>query len=184
MADLPVARSESEAYLYILLRPCERCGEAEFAPPLELGSAGEHLVGRCAGPCAGCGVRREFVFRLDLVDSGSPEERIFGDARRSSLVDPGEWLWLSDRMVATVPPEPAELAAEPRREAADHLRTAAAAVSEAIKFIPDGHDGVPYAAFTSERGRGVHAQQPGRFRRVRLEADRDWLRDSADRYAG
>lgn len=184
MPDLPVARSETEAYVYVMLRPCERCGEADFTPPIELGSAGEDLVGRCAGACPGCGVRREFLFRLDFLDGGSPEERIFGDARRSMLLDPGEWLWISDRLVGAVPPEPADLDAGQRREAADLLRTAAAAVGEAIKFIPDGYDGVPHAAFATERGRGIHADEPGRFRRKRLEADRAWLRESAERYVG
>ena len=41
---------------------------------------------------------------------------------------------------------------------------------EILKFIGPDDEAVPEGAFTSARGREVRDQEPGRFRRARLEA--------------
>ncbi|HEY3502779.1 MAG TPA: hypothetical protein VGN37_08380 [Actinocatenispora sp.] len=179
-----LARGVAEARLYVLLHPCDRCGETEFDPDWAPGADGAELLVRYAGNCPNCGVRREFTFRMLGDDPGAEGDGLaFGGERPSVLIDPGEWLWFADRLAASVPggtsgPPPTE-----RDAAVEDLRTAAAAVDEALKFVPTGEELVPFSAFVSDRGRSVYAEEPGRFRRVRLENSRDELRRLADETA-
>jgi hypothetical protein len=55
-------------------------------------------------------------------------------------------------------------------QARESLATAAAAIDEALRFLPAGAETVPDSAFWSQRGAGVRAAEPGRFRRARLVA--------------
>lgn len=180
-----LARSVAEARLYLLLHPCERCGEVEFEPDAAPGADGDQLLVRYAGNCPNCGVRREFAFRmLDEDPAADGAGVVFGGERTSALIDPGEWLWFADRLAASVPADTGGLPPSEREAAAEDLRTAAAAVDEALKFLPAGGDLVPFSAFVSDRGRAVYAEEPSRFRRVRLENSRDELRRLADEAAG
>jgi hypothetical protein len=52
-----------------------------------------------------------------------------------------------------------------------------AALEEVHKFLRDGGDAVPEAAFWSARGRTVYDREPGRFRRRRIEVVRDFHLD-------
>jgi hypothetical protein len=62
------------------------------------------------------------------------------------------------------------------------LRTAAAAVGEAAKFVPPGADTVPADAVWSPRGRAVYDDEPGRFRLSRLQVVQRTYRNIADRF--
>ncbi|MDW5327048.1 hypothetical protein [Plantactinospora sp. KLBMP9567] len=180
---LRLARTSAEAHLYMELHPCESCGESSFDPASSVVAAEGELASRYSGTCLSCGAAREFMFRLPgevlLPDDEDPR---FGDDRPSELLDAGEWLWLADVLASGMPADPAGPDADGRRSARVDLLSAAAALSEVLKFVPAGADAVPAEALWSGRGHEVYAAEPGRFRRIRLEAVRDTYRDIAARF--
>ncbi|MFI0484945.1 hypothetical protein [Actinomadura sp. 9N215] len=158
-----LARTTTEAHLYMDLRPC-LCGEHRFPRRSFLAVAGENLAGCYSGSCAGCGRQRAFGFRLPPggrpgMAAGLP----FGGSEPSRLLDPGEWLTVADD-----PAVPAALAV--------------AALDEALKFVPPGADAVPEAAFTSAAGRAMHATAPTRFRADNLKAAHGALQGEAGQH--
>jgi len=181
---LRLARSSAEAHLYMQMQRCEVCGETDFSPESSVISVDGELASRYTGACPKCGTLREFVFLLpeDIIfpDEEEPE---FGDEHPSELIDPGEWLWLSDVFAGDAPADPSGLDADTRRGAMIDLRTAAAAIGEVLKFVPDGAEAVPAGAFRSDRGHAMYVHEPGRFRRGRLEVVRDTYREISDRFA-
>jgi hypothetical protein len=180
---LALARSSAEAHLYMRLQPCDTCGETEFDPDSSVVMVDGELASRYSGACPRCGTIREFTFLLpDEVIFPDELEPEFGDDRPSQLLDPGDWMWLADATAGAAPAEPTGLSEAERRDALIDLRTAAAAVGEVLKFIPDGADEVPSEAFRSARGRAVYAREPGRFRRGRLVVVRDTYREISDRF--
>jgi hypothetical protein len=161
---MPLARTSAEAHLFMDLRPC-RCGETAFARDSSVVVAGDDLATRYAGPCARCGVQREFLFRLpEHVRPPRAGEVDFGGDEPSELLDPGEWLKAAD----------AHAGALGDRQA---LATAFAAVGEVLKFIPPGASAVPPEAFRTYPGQSLYAAEPGRFRRDRLIAVREAYRE-------
>lgn len=173
---LPLARTNTEAHLYMNLRPC-RCGEVVFDRQSAVVEAEGDLASHYSGPCARCGAQREFLFRLpEQILVPSADDVRFGGNAPSELLDPGEWLWVADAYAGRGSAEPGQLGEEERNTARQDLATAAAAMDEVLKFIPPGADAVPTHAFWSDRGRAVYASEPGRFRRARLEAVRDTYR--------
>jgi hypothetical protein len=180
-----VARTNAEAHLYMELHPCDTCGETEFAPPSSAVLLDGDLVNRFAGPCPACGTPREFIFRLPGRPSfPDPDEPSFGAAEPSGLIDAGEWLWLADVIASGIPAQPAGMSEEEREQARFDMRTAAAAVGEAMKFLPLGADEVPAEALWNARGRSVYREAPARFRRQRLAAAQRGYRELAERFAG
>ncbi len=173
---LPLARTSTEAHLYIDLHPCE-CGEVKFSRESAVIEAGDDLASRYSGTCPNCGTHREFVFRI-------PQEILFprpgvvsyGDDTPSELLDPGEWLWVADRYASASPWDTASLDDEARRRARHQVASAAAAMDEVIKFVPADAESVPDDRFRSEHGRAVYSEEPGRFYRDRLEVVRDTYR--------
>jgi hypothetical protein len=169
---LALARTNAEAHLYMDLHPCP-CGEVVFDRQSAVVEAQGDLATHYAGPCSRCGTQREFLFRLPaevLVPAVGQVQ--FGGAEPSELLDPGEWLWVSDAYASRGPADVTGLGAGEREDSAHDLATAVAAIDEALKFVPAGAEAVPESAFWSERGRAVRAEEPGRFRVSRLEAVR------------
>ncbi len=180
---LRLARTNGEAHLYMEMRPCPTCGETGFDPGSSVVVVDGDLASRYAGRCPGCGTQREFLFRIPEEIIATPEDQpVFGDERPSELLDAGEWVWLADLITSHVPAHPDGLTAEERRQVRIDLRAAAAAMSEAAKFIPPGTDAVPAEALWSERGRTVWDQDPGRFRRPRLAVVERTYRELAERF--
>lgn len=181
MPILP-ARSNAEAHLYMELNPCGVCGALEIAPGSSITEVDGQLVTRFAGPCPGCGTVREFAFQLP-ADEPFPdeEEPAFGDDRPSTLVDPGQWLWVADLIAESIPADDSTLGPEERWQARFDLRIAAAAVAEAAKFLPRDADAVPVEALWTDRGQAVYREEPARFRRLRLAASHRAFRELADR---
>jgi hypothetical protein len=180
MAALPT-RSNAEAHLYMELHPCERCGGIELAQGSSVILVDGELATRHAGDCTRCGAAREFVFRLPEQEPFPDEEEpSFGDDQPSEIIDAGEWLWLADLIAQATPAGTGDLTEEDRHQARFDLRTAAAAVAEAIKFVPPDAEAVPAESLWSSRGRAVYQDEPGRFRLPRLQAARRSLRDLAD----
>lgn len=177
--DLKLARTRDEALLYLDLHPCERCGSVEVAWETALVSADGELGRSYHGRCADCGNEREYVFRVpeprSVPLSGGPV--VFGGGTPSELLDAGEWLWVSDLTAGDVPVDDLE-------EARRTLGIAAAAIDEALKFVPAGAAAVPAAALWSDRGREVYAADPGRFERERLVVARDTYRRELARLDG
>lgn len=167
---LKLARTNAEAHLYMAQQPCG-CGALGFAGG-HLNSAvivahGD-LATRYTGRCAGCGAMRCFEFRLPEEPLAPPRRGVqFGGAEPSRLLDPGEWMAIADDHAMRVPASGGT--AEGERANA----VALAAIGEVLKFFPAGAEACPPEAFTSARGRAIYAAEPGRFRRVRLEAVRD-----------
>jgi hypothetical protein len=153
------ARSAAEAHLYLDLHPCE-CGTARPCSTQELREDGNGgLMSIHAGTCPGCGRPWSAAFTLPAAP---PDAGLFGGSEPSAIIDPGEWLWLSDQdadIPAGGPPGP---------QARARLERAAAAAEEAAKFIPEGHDRVPADAFTSSLGRVMRDAFPGRFAKADL----------------
>jgi hypothetical protein len=181
---LRLARTNAEAHLYMELNPCENCGEREFEPTDQVIFAEGDLASRYTGTCPRCGVYREFTFRLpDDVIIPESDEPVFGDDSPSTLIDAGEWLWIADLIARSTPAEPEDgMSAEARLQIRVELRTAAAAVGEAAKFVPPGGDRVPLEAVWTPRGRAVYEDEPGRFRLSRLQVVQRTYRGIADRF--
>ena len=178
-----LARTVAEAHLFMDLHPCEVCGEERFDRTAAVVLADGELLSRYTGECTECGNPREFLFRLpDETPLPDPDEPGFGDERPSELLDAGEWLWVADELAGSVPAEPDGLTPEQRRYARRQVRTAAAAVAEARKFVPPGADAVPVEALWSATGRTVYDEEPGRFDVARLELVEGVYRELADRF--
>jgi hypothetical protein len=99
-------------------------------------------------------------------------------AAPSELLDPGEWLWVADRY-ASYPAEDGTLSVDEAVERCTDLAAAAAAVEEALLFVPEGAGAVPAGAFRSERGRSVFEAGPERFTVDRLAEQHDVYRQLA-----
>src|SRR2546423_5039874 len=178
------ARSNAEAHLYMELNPCAVCGELDVAPGSTITEVDGRLVTRFAGPCPGCGTARDFAFHLPAEEPFQDEEEpAFGDDEPSTLVDAGQWLWVADLIGQSLPADETGMTPEQRQRARFDLRIAAAAVTEAARFLPGHADAVPVEALWTERGRSVYREDPARFRRLRLEAAHRAYRELADRLA-
>lgn len=185
---LRLARTAEEAHLYMDLHPCG-CGEVQFPRGSSvIETADGDLASHYTGTCPQDGVRREFTFRLPQQITMPPRDGSvrFGGPEPSELIDPGEWLSIADAYARTVPADPSAGARSSADTSAGSsagagfsagarstLNRAVAAIDEVLKFIPAGEDRVPERAFVTDRGRAVHAKEPGRFRRPRLEAVRN-----------
>lgn len=144
-------------------RPCS-CGDIEFDRRSAVITDGDVLCSRYAGPCRSCGTQREFIFELSPVQRPVGNQVEFGGSDPSRILDPGEWMAISEQYAKLDP------------GTAEDLDIARAALEEVIKFLPDGAESVPESAFVSERGRAVREREPGRFRRERLAAVLDVYR--------
>jgi hypothetical protein len=150
-------RTSKEAHLYMDQRPCT-CGDIAFDRQSAVMTEGAVLCSRYFGKCRTCSTMREFVFELPKVQRPIGNELEFGGPDPSRLLDPGEWLAISEHHAKLNPGTP------------DDLDIARAALEEVIKFLPDGAECVPDDMFWSDRGRAVRGREPGRFRRDRLAA--------------
>src|SRR5258705_10429949 len=114
-----------------------RATECGFARPAQAFHVLD-LASRYAGPCPRCGTPRDFTFRVPQeVTFTDPDEPRFGDDRPAELIDAGEWLWVADLIARNTPAGPEDgMTGAQRRQALLDLRTAAAAVGEAVKFVP------------------------------------------------
>lgn len=180
-----LARTSAEAHVYLAMTPCAGCGEVGYAPPSTGLVAVDGLPhSRYAGSCPACGSPVEFTFRVPL-DPLLPDrdEPCFGADEPSELLDAGQWLWYAERVTDGLPAEPtADMAAPDRQQARRDLLRAAAALTEAIKFVPAGTETVPPEALWSDLGRAVFEQSPGRFHQRRLDAVRRTYQDLADQF--
>lgn len=165
-------RSIAEKELYMELHPCIICDTATFEREHAVVARGEDLYAVESGACTACGEPRRFEFRLpaEPLPPGSPLVG-YGGAAPSSILDPGEFLALSDTYASRVHPPPDQLEADGRRRAWEDLQRAIVALQEVLKFCgPSAQDEPPPEAFRSESSARMLSELPGQFRRARLEA--------------
>ena len=103
------ARTNAEAHLYMDQQPCP-CGAREFERRSAVLTEGDALCCRYAGPCQGCGRRREFVFELAETIRPVAERIEYGGSDPSRLLDPGEWMDIADAHARRQPGTPRDLA--------------------------------------------------------------------------
>jgi hypothetical protein len=141
------------------LHACGGCGTARARGAQDLRDGGNGaLTSVYAGTCAGCGRQWSIAF---ILPATPPAAGRIGGSEPSAILDPGEWLWVSDQdagFPASGVPSPGDRA---------RLLHAAAAADEAVKFIPPD-DRVPAAAFTSPLGRAMLEASPERFLKSEL----------------
>jgi hypothetical protein len=175
------ARTNAEKHLYMDLHPCA-CGEKRFEPKISLLDRGGPLVSVYEGRCKGCGEIRRFEFKLPdkIVPPGKGV--VYGSSQASMIIDPGQFLALADSNAKVAPMSVAGLDDAERMRAQRRMAIAIAAIEEVIKFIPPNEDRVPANAFYTEFGGTVYDAEPGRFRKLRLEAVLQAYRDVAQSY--
>lgn len=167
-----ISRSSLECHLYIELHPCP-CGERRFSSVHKLLSADEGLLAVYEGTCPKCSIRRRFEF---LLDPELPPGNKFGGIRLSTIVDAGQYLAVAEEAAKQVTADIARLGASEKREARDWMNRAINALEEVLKWIPPHHDAVPFEALFTSSGKAIYQNEPGRFRRLRLEAVLDTYR--------
>ncbi|GAA0908499.1 hypothetical protein Vau01_101560 [Virgisporangium aurantiacum] len=180
---LPYVRTYNEAILYIRLRPCG-CGETEVRwQDVALTLDGEPAR-YFTGACENCGRPREFT--LAMPEQAQPRnDVVFGEgATRSEVLDPGEWLSVSDLygQRAEEVLSDGEFGAEDVSVVHYTLSARVSAVDEVLKFLPDNADVVPEWFFRSVPGRAAFEAAPGRFGRDALLAERTALWENLERF--
>ncbi len=174
-----LARSVEEARLYLDLHGCE-CGERAFPFDHHLERQEGFLVAVYSCTCPSCGSSRTVTFALasDLLPAG-----VIGGAEPSRIIDPGEFLWLSNTAASSVPVDLSGMSGQQLLDGRQIMERAIATLAEVAKFIPTDREEVPAEAFASELGRRLHRERPDRFRRPdideRLRSYRAGLRDFA-----
>ncbi|PBC62123.1 hypothetical protein BKI49_21320 [Streptomyces sp. Tue6028] len=160
-----IARSTQEAHLYMDLHACA-CGARDFEREHRLEERDGALVAVYEGVCPQCGRTRSFTFVMS--DELPPAPPAFGGAQPSRIIDPGEFLWVSDQVGTD---SGLRLLNVPPTEQRDHRASfayALAALDEVLKFLPEGAGEVPAERFTSDLGRELYRKDATRFSRARL----------------
>lgn len=93
----------------------------------------------------------------------------FGGDEPSEIIDAGQWLALADVASKSVPATP-PARPEERHRHFHAMQNAVFALEEVLKFIPSGEQFVPDSAIWTAEGQAIRVREPGRFRRLRLEA--------------
>lgn len=176
------ARSNAEAHLYMDLHPCP-CGETNFDRSSTLVEHHGDLISIYEGRCKGCEAMRRFEIKMPDELPPFGDGVVYGGPEPSMIIDPGQFLWVSDQHARRAPKSLSGLDDRDKRAARRNMQIAIAALEEVLKFIPDGDDRVPAAAFHSALGRKIYNQEPGRPTRARLEAVIGAYRDVLDGYA-
>ncbi|MFJ2566575.1 hypothetical protein ACIO02_27200 [Streptomyces sp. NPDC087568] len=162
-----IARSTQEAHAYMDLHACA-CGAAEFERQHRLEDRSGVLVSVYEGVCPQCGRTRSFEFTIS--EDRQPAPPAFGGPEASRIIDPGEFLWISDRVSAEAGLRLLNTPVAEHREIRPATAYAIAALEEVAKFLPEGADRIPEGRFTSERGREMYQQDPTRFTRKEISA--------------
>ncbi|MGW0434448.1 hypothetical protein ACWDV4_18150 [Micromonospora sp. NPDC003197] len=190
------ARTYAEVHAYLDTHPC-RCGSVEFPRDAMavLGSDENGVVVNYSGPCDDCGQPRDHVFRLPPRPGSLP-----GDPRRfsypedgpSELLDPGEWVAVSqaygvlaasvmtalaaavDAVAETsgevIEPDPAE-----REAVVTMLTMSMYALDEVEKFFPPEVEELPSSVCWTANGHEVRRTSPEWFQRTFLAEQRSIL---------
>jgi hypothetical protein len=182
---LPFARSFNEAILFIRLRPC-RCGEMEAEWRDVHVLVGDQQARSFTGTCYGCARPRAFTVAMP-PDAKQSLDVVYGEGDApSQVLDPGEWLGVSDLYGQRVE----ELLGDEEFGTADDdvnnvyyaLSARVSAFDEILKFLPPAAPAVPEWQFRSIAGRSVYEALPERFERGALLQERAALQANLDRF--
>ncbi|MCX4545801.1 hypothetical protein [Streptomyces sp. NBC_01565] len=157
-----IARSAHEAHLYMDLRVCA-CGANQFDRQHRLEDREGILVSVYEGTCPQCGRIRSYEFTMPDGPMVAPPA--FGGPEPSQIIDPGEFMWASDRVSRDSGLRMLNTPKAEHREFRPAAAYAIAALEEVAKFLPEGAEAIPEELFTSERGREIYAKNPMRFKR-------------------
>jgi hypothetical protein len=169
------ARTIVEAHLYLdLLRSDGRLGEEDPGDP-------DGWTSLTEGPVSwtlladGAGGRFE-PFGITIAYRDLAEARRTGirfGTRTSTLIDAGQWAELGEAFAEQAIEAGLAAAGDGGREELDEALAAwdfaIDVAGEALRFLPDGADTLPDAAFWTDRGRALREDDPGRFTRDALE---------------
>lgn len=126
------------------------------------------LVSVYEGVCPQCGRTRSFEFTVS--EGLPPVPSAFDGLEPSRIIDPGEFLWISDRISTESGLRMLNTPLAGHREVCPATAYAIAALEEVAKFPPEGADRIPEDQFTSKRGREMYEQDPTRFTRKEITA--------------
>jgi hypothetical protein len=162
--DQPLrAHTANEARYYLMVTPCEACGEG----PWEVDETREAPAGGVTAVravCRRCQASREFRFvcERDVPPGGSDAEMINPTDEPSGIIDLGQWLSLFYLLV--------ESASSERSRAATRRigYRAALCLAEALKFYTADDELPPEEAFFSEATKRIYREHPENFARQRL----------------
>ncbi|GAB3160520.1 hypothetical protein GCM10027290_66660 [Micromonospora sonneratiae] len=177
------ARTYGEVHAYLDMHPCQ-CGAVQFprGQMSVLASDERGVVVHYAGPCDECGQPREHTFRLPQrpgLPPGEPYRFSYVGDGPSELLDPGEWVAVSQAYGAVADAVAEAMAAEPgdpdpaeRTAAVEMLTMAVNALDEAAKFFPPDAETLPTSAFWTANGHDVRRSAPEWFERRHLAEQR------------
>lgn len=166
------ARSAEEAYVFMAIHPCPRCGTDTPRLQSRLEASGADLISVYAGECPICELPRRFAFRLPEMPVFQSGDGIELGPERSTCLDPGQLLLAADQF--------AQEAGDDVDDAAlQRLELSIACLDEILKWIPESGR-VPEEVITSRIGWAVYEQEPGRFEASRLRAVRETYRGIVD----
>ena len=157
------ARTVSEAFLYLDMHPCG-CGRLQFDGTHDLLESADGTVLRLTGKCPDCGADRHYEFILEPTAESDGE----GARTPSALLDPGEYLWLSDRAAGRVPVDTGGLTSEQVEAARQEMSRAVERLEEVLAFIPADSTEVAPELLTSTTAQVLLDTAPTRFTRVDL----------------
>lgn len=126
------------------------------------------LVSVYEGVCPQCGCTRSFKFTMP--EGLPPAPSAFGGPELSRIIDPGEFLWISDRLSTESGLRLLNTPLAGHREVRPATASPIAALEEVAKFPPEGADRIPEDQFTSKQGREMYEQDPTRFTRKEITA--------------
>jgi hypothetical protein len=153
------------------LHPCG-CGADTFERRHHLEQVADAMMAVYEGVCPDCGSPRSYAFRT--ADEPPPAPPAFGGADPSQIIDPGEFMWISDQISTDVGLQMLNTPQPTHQKFHSELAYAVAALEEVVKFLPEGADRISDRLFTSQRGRRVWEKDPNAF-------ERQWLMDKLDR---
>jgi hypothetical protein len=160
-----IARSSQEAHLYMDLHPCV-CGETDFERQHRLENHDGNSVSVYEGTCPQCSRIRTFEFRMSTEHPPAPPA--FGGAEPSRIIDPGEFLWMGDRISTQAAHRLLNTPHSEHRDVRPAVAYGLALFEEVAKFLPKGEDRIPEELFTSERGQATYERDPSRFTRIEI----------------
>src|SRR5688572_5576193 len=88
------ARSQAESDIYMWLHPC-RCGDRSIPIYATCKDVPNAMIVSYRGECPTCGWFHKFIFELPPFRK-KPKNGAYGESEPSVIIDPGEWLYVSD----------------------------------------------------------------------------------------
>jgi hypothetical protein len=181
------ARTLVEAYLYVSLavsvdEPGDEMGDHRSRTTLTEGENAWTL--RYDGPGDGQGHRIKVLVRYDTEAAARRDDLTFGSGT-SELLDAGQWVQVSALYARRALREGFLFAQDPTGDdrvqgIVEGWRLAREMTIEALKFLPEGSDEIPAAAFWTEMGTSARQESPDRFTRERLESDIAFYEENLD----